>query len=279
MKILRSFCALCYFLCLTLLGVSAAAASLGSGAAAELLLSEDVVSQAVDRAVGEAFPVAGGAKEEVSRLISENESLKELAVLYMDAAAETVLKDKASVAEAVDGAEAEAALKSFFEELVQQLSSKLPVEALGIETELLESAAVSQIPGVKQALDAACDELLLELGGSARMAVRAYALFQSKQTAAFLLLACVFFLTGIIFIRPKRGGSLTTIGGVHLAAGILWGAGAALLPAAVSELSVRYLGEPVRLELKLSAGYSVLLLLSGFLLYVFGRAAQRKKRR
>ena len=88
MKLIRSCCTLCYFLCLLLFGISVGISSFGSRTAADLIFSEEVITQAIDEALGDALPLSEELKSQIAGEISNNENLKTLTRLYMDAAGE-----------------------------------------------------------------------------------------------------------------------------------------------------------------------------------------------
>ena len=54
MKLIRSCCTLCYFLCLLLFGISVGISSFASRPAADLIFSQEVITQAIDGALGDA---------------------------------------------------------------------------------------------------------------------------------------------------------------------------------------------------------------------------------
>lgn len=279
MKLIRSCCTFCYFLCLLLFGISVGVSSFGSRTAADFVFSEEVITQAIDEALGGALPVSEGMKSQIAAAISDNESLKSLTRLYMDAAGEAVLKDKESIAQVLDEKQVQEHLQVFFGEVTEQAGKELEAVLPGMGADLVQSAVSGQIPNVEEALNSACDRMIAGLDDRERSAVWTYGLFRSDQTKGFVLLAGVFFLTGIVFIRSRRSNSLLTIGTAHILAGILWAALTAAVPVLTEELSMRYLGQSLRPDVRAMAVYAVVLLLTGILLWIPGKAMGKKQKR
>lgn len=279
MKLIRSCCTLCYFLCLLLFSISVGISSFGSRTAADLIFSEEVITQAIDEALGDALPLSEELKSQIAGEISNNENLKTLTRLYMDAAGEAVLKDKESIVQVLDEEQVQENLQAVFSEVTEQAAAGLEAVLPGMGAELVQSAVSGQIPYVEETLNNACDQMIAGLGDRERLAIQAYGLFNSDQTKGFLLLAAVFFLTGIIFIRSRRGNSLLTIGRTHITAGILWAVLTAAVPVLAAELSQRYLGQSLQIDVTVMAIYAAALLLTGILLWIAGKAMGKKKRR